>query len=187
MDHKSPARATELSRIHARPLVLRPRLTAGLPLSRDPVLLGCPFAPPIGPDGRSSEPEFAWMDECSVRRECTPGTPAAVRRRTEPARVGNSAVSYARKSAGGPPGEAAEGSTHAVSAAKPALSYDFEQFNPGPPDRLRRGLTDREFSQPRSVTSPDRVAAASRLGTDGGSVPSPSPFLSSAGSDGRGS
>ena len=92
-----------------------------------------------------------------------------------------------RKSAGGPPGKAAEGSTHAVSAAKPALSYDFEHFNPGPPDRLRSGLTDREFSQPRSVTSPDRVAAASRLGTDGGSVPSPSPFLSSAGSDGRGS
>jgi hypothetical protein len=35
-----------------------------------------------------------------------------------------------------------------VHSGTPALSYDFEHFNPGPADRLRSGLKDREFSQP---------------------------------------
>src|SRR5581483_11247398 len=63
--HGNSFRVTEPSRA-ARPLALRPRLAAGLPLSRDPFVSGCPFAIRIGRGSRSSEPEFAWMDGCSA-------------------------------------------------------------------------------------------------------------------------
>jgi hypothetical protein len=177
---------TEPSRA-ARPLALRPRLTAGLPLSRDPVLLGCPFAPPIGPGGRLSEPEFAWMDECSVRRECTPGTPAAVRRRTEPARVGNSALCYSQEICGRPTGGSGRGLDPRGVSGEACALLRLRAFQPWPSGSSPQWPEGPRAQSAPVVTSPDRVAAASRLGADGGSVPSPSPFLSSAGSDGRGS